>query len=117
MKTIKYLGLTLSLMLMFSACEQEVKELIEPCEADPASCAPDTSCEDAEAGTANFSKFVAVGNSYVAGFQAGALFNAGQANSLPKILATQMQCVGGSATFNQPDINSVNGFNVQSSNP
>jgi hypothetical protein len=115
MKTTKYLGLTLSLMLLFSACEQEVKDLMDPCEADPSSCAPDTSCEDAEAGSANFTKFVAIGNSYVAGFQAGALFNNGQANSLPKILATQFECVGGSATFNQPDINSVNGFNIQSS--
>jgi hypothetical protein len=34
MKTIKYLGYTLSLMLLFSSCEQEVAELMDPCEAD-----------------------------------------------------------------------------------
>jgi lysophospholipase L1-like esterase len=66
-------------------------------------------------GNADFTKFVAIGNSLTAGFQAGALFNEGQANSLPKILANQFAIVGGGA-FNQPDINSVNGFNSSSSN-
>ncbi len=60
------------------------------------------------AGSANFSKFIAVGNSLTAGFQAGALFTEGQNNSLGAILAKQFQAVGGGA-FNQPSINSVNG--------
>src|SRR5690606_3312980 len=72
---------------------------------------------DATAGSADFSKFVAVGNSLTAGFQAGALFNEGQQNSLPRILARQFECVGGSTTFNQPDINSVNGFFTGATNP
>ena len=62
------------------------------------------------AGTADFSKFVAIGNSLTAGFQDGALYNAGQANSLPAQMAQSFAAVGGGA-FNQPDINSVNGFN------
>jgi len=91
--------------------------LQDPCEANPESCAPDTSCEDAEAGTANFAKFVVFGNSYTAGFQAGALFTKGQQNSLGAIFATQLKCINSELTFNQPDINSVNGYNLQSSSP
>lgn len=48
--------------------------------------------------------------------QGQALFNDGQANSMAKIVATQLATSGGNATFNQPDINSVNGFNPISSN-
>ncbi|MBX2900432.1 MAG: hypothetical protein KF775_12320 [Cyclobacteriaceae bacterium] len=68
-------------------------------------------------GSANFSKFVAVGNSLTAGYQAGALFTEGQNNSLAAILAKQFSYAGGSATFNQPDIGSVNGFNTTTTNP
>jgi lysophospholipase L1-like esterase len=39
----------------------------------------------------------------------GALYNAGQQNSLAALLAQQFSTVGGGA-FNQPDINSQNGF-------
>ncbi len=112
MKTIKYLGLTLSLMLMFSACEQDVKELLDPCEADPSSCAPDTSCEDADNGTADFTKFIAVGNSYVAGVQGGALFTEGQNQSLAWIINEQLKCAGGDQSFKQPDINATLGWNL-----
>lgn len=62
------------------------------------------------AGTADFSKFVSIGNSLTAGFMDGALYTAGQANSLPAQMARSFAAVGGGA-FNQPDINSVNGFN------
>lgn len=112
MKTIKYLGLTLSLMLMFSACEQEVKDLMDPCEADPSSCAPDTSCEDAEAGSADFTKLIAIGNSFVAGVQGGALFTEGQNTSLAVILNNQLKCAGGDESFTQPDINASLGWNL-----
>lgn len=53
------------------------------------------------AGSADFSKFVALGNSLTAGFTDGGLFIAGQENSLPNILATQFALVGG-GTFTQP---------------
>jgi hypothetical protein len=43
--------------------------------------------------------------------QASALFDAGQAASIPKILSSQFATVGGGA-FNQPDINHPNGFNA-----
>jgi hypothetical protein len=62
-----------------------------------------------EAGNADFTKYVAVGNSLTAGYMDGALYARGQSNSYPSIIASQMKLVGG-GDFNQPDINSVNGF-------
>lgn len=105
MKIIKY-SIYIFTLLLLASCEQEVIELQEP-EAQ----IPDTSCEDATAGSADFTKFVAIGSSYAAGFQAGALFDEGQNNSLGKILSTQFACAEG-GDFNQPDIHSENGFNI-----
>ncbi|MCK5206539.1 MAG: hypothetical protein KAQ79_00915, partial [Cyclobacteriaceae bacterium] len=68
-------------------------------------------------GSASFDKFVTIGNSFVAGFQAGALYDAAQSNSMAKMIAMQLACAGGNATFNQPDINSFNGFNLKLSVP
>ncbi|MCB0496549.1 MAG: hypothetical protein KDC79_10475 [Cyclobacteriaceae bacterium] len=65
--------------------------------------------ETPTSGSASFTKVVAVGNSLTAGFMNGALYTEGQENSYANIIATQMQTVGG-GTFNQPDINSVNGY-------
>jgi hypothetical protein len=47
------------------------------------------------AGTANFSKYVALGNSLTAGFSDNALFRKGQEGSYANIMATQFQLVGG----------------------
>ncbi len=47
------------------------------------------------AGSADFSKFVSLGNSLTAGFSDNALFIEGQANSYPAILADQFSLVGG----------------------
>ena len=47
------------------------------------------------AGSADFSKYVAVGNSLTAGYSDNALFKAGQQNSYPNILAKQFAEVGG----------------------
>ncbi len=63
------------------------------------------------AGTANFSKFIAIGNSFGAGVQGGALFTDGQNNSMPSIMAKQFETVGGGA-FNQPSINATLGWNL-----
>jgi hypothetical protein len=56
------------------------------------------------AGTADFSKFVAVGNSLTAGFSDSALFIEGQKNSYPAILASQFALVGG-GDFTTPFMN------------
>lgn len=117
MKNLRYILYSAILVAVSVSCEQElVDNSANPCPSDDPSIicpeAPAPACPDnAVAGNANFSKFVALGTSYSAGFQAGALFDEGQENSLAKILATQFACVGGGA-FNQPDINSENGFNI-----
>lgn len=108
MKKSRYMVLVLSLLLA-SACEQEFIETTPP-EPDLTNIAADP-CTGS-AGTVDFSKFVAVGNSFVAGFQAGALFNEGQANALPAILNKQFECVGAPSTFKQPEINATLGYNI-----
>lgn len=117
MKSLRYIFFSASFLFFTVSCEQElVDNSASPCPSDDPSVicpeSPLAACPDgASAGNADFSKFVALGSSYTAGFQAGALFNEGQANSLGKILANQFSCAGGGA-FNQPDINSENGFNI-----
>ena len=72
---------------------------------------------EGEAGSLNLSKYVAIGNSLTAGFMDGALYTVGQANSFPALLHKKLATIPGvSAEFNQPDINSVNGFNSAVSN-
>ncbi|WP_370086574.1 hypothetical protein [Ekhidna sp.] len=61
-------------------------------------------------GDLDLSSYVAIGNSLSAGYADGALYNQGQENSFPNLLAGQFAMVGG-GDFNQPDINSENGFN------
>jgi len=70
-------------------------------------------------GSADFSNYVAIGNSLTAGYMDGALYSTGQNNSIPAILASSFSAtVDGEYTFNQPDINSDNGFNTNiSPNP
>jgi hypothetical protein len=65
------------------------------------SCKPDIKTAKPTAGSANFSRFIAVGNSLTAGYSNGGLYRFGQMNSYPSIMARQMQSVGGGA-FNQP---------------
>jgi hypothetical protein len=55
-------------------------------------------------GTANFSKFVSVGNSLTAGYSDAALFIDGQATSFPNILSQQFALAGG-GNFTQPLMN------------
>lgn len=108
MKLLKYTHLFL-LVLFATACEQD---LIETTPADPdlTNVSPDP-CSG-NAGSADFTKFVAIGNSFVAGVQAGALFDEAQENSLPAILNKQLACAGGTNTFTQPDINATLGWNL-----
>ena len=103
MKNSKYFYIVLITILCVGSCKQEP---IVP--TDPPVPAP---APTPGAGGASFTKFVAIGNSYVAGMQAGALFTDGQKNSLPAIMATQFALAGGGA-FNQPSINATLGYNL-----
>lgn len=112
MKKLNYiLSALLVLLLLLGACEQELI-VTTPAEPDTTNTSSAVDCTGAAAGTASFSKFVAIGSSYVAGFQAGALFDDGQNNSLAAILNKQFECVGAPATFTQPTINTPLGFNI-----
>lgn len=109
MKKTKIIYIALTASLIVGSCKQEPIKLTPPEVVTPPVVTPSK-------GTADFTKFVAIGNSLTAGYQAGALFTEGQKNSLGAILAQQFATVGGGA-FNQPDINSVNGFNTTTTNP
>lgn len=61
------------------------------------------------AGEANFSTYVALGNSLTAGYASGALYREGQLNSYPNLLAQQFQLAGGGA-FKQPLMLDDNGI-------
>ena len=67
-------------------------------------------------GDLDLSRYVSIGNSLTAGFADGALYNAGQENSFPNLIANQFAKVQSGVVFNQPDINSENGFNSTFSN-
>ncbi|HEX6889671.1 MAG TPA: hypothetical protein VF141_03225, partial [Chryseolinea sp.] len=70
MKKLKYISSSLLALLLMGACEQELIETTPP-DPDMTNVGP-VDCSGAAAGSASFTKFVAVGSSYVAGFQAGA---------------------------------------------
>ncbi|NDK54986.1 SGNH/GDSL hydrolase family protein [Pontibacter fetidus] len=66
------------------------------------SCDPEIDTPNPTAGEADFTTYVALGNSLTAGFTDGALYLEGQQSSYPSILAQQFATVGGSQTFKQP---------------
>ncbi|MDN3670946.1 hypothetical protein QWY93_16635 [Echinicola jeungdonensis] len=70
---------------------------------------PELPSNEPTPGNADFSKMISVGNSITAGYMDAALYNRGQQNSFPVILADQLKLVNG-GEFNIPDINSENGF-------
>ncbi|WP_018126809.1 SGNH/GDSL hydrolase family protein [Balneola vulgaris] len=74
---------------------------------------PQPTPEEYTSGDADFSTYVAIGNSLAAGYMDAALYNNGQNNSIPNLIAAELSAaVDGGLTFNQPSINSVNGFNT-----
>lgn len=54
-----------------------------------------------QSGSANFTRYISVGNSLTAGYADGGLYLAGQLNSYPAIIAQQMKLAGG-GDFLQP---------------
>lgn len=89
----KYLGLFLLSLAIFSCDNEDVyKPITEPVG------------EVLNTNGLDFSKYVAVGGSFTAGFTDGALFKAGQENSFPNILAKKFAMVGG-GEFTQPLMN------------
>ncbi|MEJ5963983.1 SGNH/GDSL hydrolase family protein [Pedobacter immunditicola] len=60
-----------------------------------AACKPSIDTVAPDKGTADFSRYIAVGDSYTAGFADGGLYLEGQKNSFPEMLAAQLRNVGG----------------------
>lgn len=87
--TIKYMALV---ALGLVACEPEFDNSVEDGDISYSS------------GEADFSNYVALGNSLTAGFADNALYIQGQENSYPNILAQQFSHVGG-GEFTQPLMN------------
>lgn len=102
MKT-KYIWLFI-LTLIFTACENDDDGQANQ-ELPPLT-----------AGNADFSNFVAIGNSLTAGFTDNALFQSGQNNSFPNLLAQRFALVGG-GNFNQPLTNDNIGGLLIGGNP
>ncbi|WP_439184543.1 SGNH/GDSL hydrolase family protein [Carboxylicivirga taeanensis] len=82
-----YQYMLLMAVALFAACEPSVDEF------KPSS------------GTADFSKFIAIGDSYTAGYTDGALGRRGQEESFSYILGQQLMYAG-SESFNQPLVQS-----------
>ncbi|MFA0963505.1 hypothetical protein AB9P05_17005 [Roseivirga sp. BDSF3-8] len=98
-KLYRYSRVAFALLFAATACTYDFPETTEP-----------------DSGDLSLEKYVAVGNSITAGFMDAALYNRGQENSYPNILANQFRLVGG-GEFTQPDIMSENGFAPQLSDP
>ena len=101
-KILKYI---LSVPLVFALVSCNEDEVLSGWVADN----PIIEASTGDAGTLDFSNYVAIGNSITAGFMDGALFPEGQASSYPSILASQFAMVEG-GEFAFPNISSGNGF-------
>lgn len=96
----KYISLV-ALLLVFLACN-EPADVLEDYNIDN-----NTETENLPAlasGEANFSTYVALGNSLTAGFSDGTVFKAAQENSYPSIMASIFSQIGG-GNFTQPLVN------------
>jgi lysophospholipase L1-like esterase len=98
MKNIKYIALALLISVTFS-CENEELDALRNLGNENTGPLPELT-----AGTADFSKYVSLGNSLTAGFTDGTVFLAAQQNSFPTILADKMALLGG-GPFTQPLVN------------
>ena len=92
----------LGLSVVLTACD--VDNTLDPIEGE---IMPEVAVS---AGSADFSKYVAVGASFTAGFTDGALFKAAQENSFPNIMSKKFAMANG-GTFTQPMMNdNIGGF-------
>jgi len=94
---IKRVSLLLFMLLGMFSCEYHFPE--------------DNEYADANLGNLNTDNFVVVGDDFLAGVMDGALYSAGQQNSIGALLAGQFSIIDGSS-FLQPDINSENGYHL-----
>jgi lysophospholipase L1-like esterase len=93
MKNLKYIYLLTASLLFVNCNDIEDIDLDAPEVMEPT--------PELTAGSADFSNYVALGNSLTAGFTDGALFQASQNLSFPNILSQKFAIVGG-GSFTQP---------------
>lgn len=98
---IKYLYFLMSLSLVFTACENDLDSLSDPYVPEVSGTIPTPTFTS---GSADFSNYVAIGNSLTAGFSDGALFMEGQDKSFTNILSQQFSLAGG-GNFTIPMMN------------
>jgi hypothetical protein len=96
MKIRQYILFIVSILMLIS-CEYDFPE--------------DRIYTEEDLGEINIDKLIAVGDDYMAGVMNGALFSAGQENSIAAILASGFSVID-NREFIQPTINSENGFNL-----
>lgn len=108
MKNLKiYTLLLVSACIAFS-CDEEDKLINDILVENPI---PGVEIPSGEAGSLDLSVYVSLGASITAGTKDNALYSQGQATSFPALLAGQFAAEGvEGGAFNQPDINSVNGY-------
>ncbi len=94
----RYIFYSVIILALLNACKPTIEEFA------PAS------------GNADFSRYIAVGNSLTAGYADGALYKSGQEYSLPNILAGQFKSVGG-GDFKQPLMVDDNGVGFRGITP
>ena len=102
---IKFKHIILTAIFSFTmfSCEQEMLEL------NPFPT-PDGGSTTGTSGSADFTKVATIGGSFTAGLMDGTLNDVGQSGSLGRMISVGLSNAGGSTTFNQPDINSANGY-------
>ena len=81
-----YKGLLAVAILGFAACKPSIDTIVPT------------------KGTADFTRYIAVGNSLTSGYADGGLYLEGQKNSYPEMIAQQLKSVGG-GNFNTPFFN------------
>ena len=106
LKNIKSAGVTFFLTSLLYACSYTAPEPAE----DPTN--PRT---PPVTGNADFSKYVAIGNSITAGFMDNALYLEGQQNAYPVLLAERMKLVNNGAAFNIPAFGAAGGAGFSNS--
>jgi hypothetical protein len=93
---MKKIFLILLSLAFFTACERKIDTFT------------------VSSGSANFQKYISIGNSLVAGYADGALYTTGQKYSTPNLIAGQLQ-VAGSGAFVQPMVKSEYGVDFPGS--
>lgn len=112
MNYFKYIFLPF-LAVSFMACENEPLEDLRNrgVQEEP------EATEEFTQGSANFSTYVALGNSLTAGFSDGALYKISQENSMPSILADRFSTLADGGSFTQPLMNDNIGGLLAGGNP